>query len=193
MFSFLSYEWGKRGKHPLRILYPCVLPYLVSVPHATGLSLGTYRYVTSGQHNVIFKMLISCRYLKITRFHIRIWNVNLSSKIKKWSHTEYTFTWEQAELSGNWPFPIEHEFWGVNTVPSCEEALASHVEKSCGKSCSSRHPSLGTRHVSKEAFGRLQPQPSSYKCMKTKERTSQMSPQPPKPRERKWLLQAFKF
>lgn len=132
-FSFLSYEWGKKGKHPLRILYPCVLPYLVSVPHATGLSLGTYRYVTSGQHNVIFKMLISCRYLKIPRFHIRIWNVNLSSKIKKWSNTEYTFTWEQAELSGNWPFPIEHEFWGVNTVPSCEKALASHVEKSCGK------------------------------------------------------------
>lgn len=102
---------------------------LASIPHAAGLSPWTYRYVLSGQHNVILK---NVNQLPIfTKHQTSHKNLKFQPlwKIIKWSNTEYTFMWEQAELSGNWPFSKEHELLGVITVPSCKKAQRSHMER----------------------------------------------------------------
>lgn len=126
-FSFLSYEWGKQRKCPLRILHLHVLPHLLlfpmpQVPHHEHTDMCS---LTSTM--LFWKMLISCQYLKNTRLHKRICHFNLW-KIINWSNTEYTFMWEQAELSGNRPFLKEHELLRVVTVPSCKKAQTSHME-----------------------------------------------------------------
>lgn len=49
---FIPVLWMR--KNVLFLYFISVLPYLLSIPYTTGLSLGPYGYVTSEQHNVIF-------------------------------------------------------------------------------------------------------------------------------------------